>query len=96
VNRPGFRGGCLVLIMRLLSILADYACIMPQALLAGHDRWVRRLPCQGYNLEVEVSGLKTLGGNTVGGIRPREVYVSIEPVAGLIFFFTRGAKLMGP
>ena len=32
---------------------------------------VRRLPCQGYNLEVEVSGLKTLGRNTVGSIPHR-------------------------
>jgi SAM-dependent methyltransferase len=33
---------------------------------------LRRLPCQGYNLEVEVSGLQTLGLKIAGGNRPRD------------------------
>lgn len=41
VNRPGFRGGWLVLIMRLLSIPADYVRIVPQTLPVEYDRWVQ-------------------------------------------------------
>jgi len=41
LNRPGNRGGWLVLIMRLLSIPADYARIVPQTLRVGCDRWVQ-------------------------------------------------------
>ena len=41
VNCPGNRGGWLVLIMRLLSIPADYARIVPQTLRVGCDRWVQ-------------------------------------------------------
>ena len=32
LNRPGFRGGCLVLIMQLLNTAADYVRIVPQTL----------------------------------------------------------------
>ena len=41
LNCPGNRGGWLVLIMRLLSIPADYARIVPQTLRVGCDRWVQ-------------------------------------------------------
>ena len=41
LNRPGNRGGWLVLIMRLLSIPADYARIVPQTLRVGCDLWVQ-------------------------------------------------------
>jgi hypothetical protein len=41
VNRPGFCGGWLVLIMRLLSISADYVRIVPQTRLAGYTRWAQ-------------------------------------------------------
>ena len=41
MNRPGFRGGWLVLIMRLLSIPADYVRIVPQTLRVGYGRWAQ-------------------------------------------------------
>ncbi len=33
---------------------------------------MRRLPCQGYKLKVEISGLNTLGLNIAGGMSPRD------------------------
>jgi hypothetical protein len=41
LNRPGFCGGLLVLIMQLLSIPADYVRIVPQTLPVEYDRWVQ-------------------------------------------------------
>jgi hypothetical protein len=41
MNRPGVRGGWLVLIMRLLSISADYVRRVPQTRLAGYTRWAQ-------------------------------------------------------
>ena len=41
LNRPRFRGGWLVLIMRLLSIPADYVRIVPQTLRVGYGRWAQ-------------------------------------------------------
>jgi hypothetical protein len=41
LNRPGFRGGWLVLIMQLLNIPADRVRIVPQTLPVGYDRWVQ-------------------------------------------------------
>jgi len=45
---------------------------LPVPVKATNPKYVRRLPCQGYNPEVEVSGLQTLGLQIAGGNRPRD------------------------
>ncbi len=46
----------------------DFAGAWKPRLIMG----LRRLPCQGYKLKVEISGLNTLGLNIAGGMSPRD------------------------